>query len=241
VKKTLLVDLNTILDIRFAALAMYSEQAAEYVIMNGYRDRISDKISVLMPGFDDIGFEKFYNTVGKEVLLYARPTEFLNSLLSNKLKALVLSDLTNPGTFKPQLIINIGRFNLTAEEAKALIESVRVWVGNFENVSVVKLSSSECTPQYLKDNADLFVTYDFDHWLKLQQGNLTNNPIPANTILTGARFWDKFPTKEDLWDAKSAAYIEVFSRLTLSLVAYVGVEFIDLRAFSIIDSKTLVD
>lgn len=230
----LLVSLDSILDTRLATVASLSVDMAKRLAETNYRNRLSRKLSLLLPEIDDVAFDNAYSCRNVETLMASRMTGGM-VYLASIIKTLEEQAVNMPHIDGVALEINAHPYELGEDLKKAIIDSVSCYCGIFVEIKVVNYPLETLTPSRIKAEWACLMLYDFDEWLTLHGEELKRVKIPDVSMIVPALYLGVIPTKEDL---KSTVLKEVepFALTEAALIEFVSLHMVDAGYFSIIDA-----
>lgn len=195
------VDLDTLLDMRFAFLyRLHPQMADELVVSRDYIKRKKDNYGIIPERMFNAIYEKRSD---KKLISEATPTSIASAILPQLLFNKRAAMLGSGDNDIMVLYINTYPYVLTEDEAhdiSAYYKHIYRLAGNngepidIIDVVIVSHSNAEITPALLnKLNVDIFIKYDIMCWLGYHIGmyNITDTPIRhvlayAPAIATGS-------------------------------------------------------
>tara|TARA_B100000929_G_scaffold268793_1_gene237839 strand:- start:222 stop:962 length:741 start_codon:yes stop_codon:yes gene_type:complete len=231
--KTLLVELDCLLDTRLGTLERLSPAAAN-TTFNGkaYFDRDYDDWERFTDGLvSRDAFMKAYTERDIETLALSRPTRFLRSL-KDITGGLESQKIDLPDVEHVRVAVNVHPYQLSDKEKETLTTLVYGYCDVGTEVVVKDIPIQKLTPSAIGDYWDGVVLYDFDQWFKLHVDALNRTLIPRNSMLTAA-LYVKHPDqlKEEIPEGMEG--VSAFALTELSLVERLGLEMLKAREFSI--------
>lgn len=160
------IELDCLLDTRFATLFRMGEDVATKVIDLGYHDRVTD----FYPGVDYAAFQKAYEARDKRTLLYAMVTPVLQMALDFAKSTLENASGT-PYQYKPKIVLNFYPYVLDEDETKLILNIVYKKLGELAPIEVINKPPEEITPYYVKSMYSIMVMYRYDKWLEMHALN----------------------------------------------------------------------
>lgn len=169
----ILVDLDCLLDMRFAVLSSIDEvKASELLRTDEYFTRNADVFS----GFDEANYRGVYSKRNTEHLQYAIMTNSSEMMLK-LVKDLRLQATSTPYTDGSHLVINTYPYRLTDEATQELVDCVYIHTQGLVEVSAIHMPPEEITPQYVKAHFSMLIVYEYDQWLELHYKELVKTPL----------------------------------------------------------------
>lgn len=230
----LLVSLDAILDTRLATVASLSVELASKLAETNYRNRLSRKLSLLLPEIDDVAFENAYSCRDVETLAASRMTGGM-IYLSSIIQTLEEQAVNMPHVDGVALEINIHPYQLDEEFRKAIIDSISCYCGLFVEIKIVDYPLSTLTPTRIKSEWACLMLYDFDEWLTLHGDELKRVKIPDVSMIVPALYLGAIPTEEDL-KSPLLKTVEPFALTEAALIEFLSLHMVDAGYFSIIDA-----
>lgn len=233
-----LVNLDTLLDVRLATVSMLDAKYASTLLFNDWSKRETDFFKSSATTFTEIEYEKLVNSGDIRVLQHALPTT-MTRYLHNTIKETLAEAVVGGSVNRHHVIVNTHPYQLTREELDELVLVIEEKLPLVDKVSTVSIPLNFLTPDYLKAlEITHFINYDFAKWLDLYIETLLNSPMPSMimicpklTIKTADQTEDPEVTKALLEDHSA------FSAMELQFVMYLGLRFIDVSYFSVLNLK----
>ena len=223
------VELDCVLDTRLATIYKdFGASVAEQALKSNYMSRTVDKFPTI--AYDD--FQKAYSLRNKLTLKDA-----LKTPLTRMIQEFVLGTFANntntPFHQVAKIIVNIYPYELNEDEVR-LIRDIFVTVTKGKaDVEVVRMTISEITPQYLKEEVSLIVMYDYHLWLEAQSvnGNFKRQACPEIGLMAPMMF-KKYPITNE--DKKIIKGIDtpLFDYIAKTIAPFIRPVFIPIEHFS---------
>ena len=162
VKKSIYVDVDSILDTRLSVLYLLSGQLAEQVTTDGsYFTRIRENFGPLSA---DI-FQSFYDRRNKFVLKYAMPTKVI-SLIQLYIEDLAMDIKTAETDEEISMFINFYPYHdLEEDEVMLVINLIKKFLPEL-HIKPIFMSREELTPSWVIDHVGCMFKYDNYRWLE---------------------------------------------------------------------------
>lgn len=233
-KQRLLVDIDVLLDTRISTISSINDEAAKYLLSNGYYDRLSDNFEVMTNGLiTNEEFKEAYSKRDKEILKKSVVTKFtfaLNGIVKNLINVSRNTPLIN----EIVIGINLWPYHFDEDEKEALSLILTNYLGQdiSYKIEFVRLQPHTLTPSYIRENWEGYVTYDYDLWLRDQHLNLIDLPIPRNTIM-GPAVSKNEHIQSPVLKVEELGEIEPFKYLEVLLSPYISLELMESKYFSL--------
>lgn len=161
-KKSIYVDVDTILDTRLSVLYLLSDRIAQQVTEDGtYFTRIRENFG---PISADI-FQAFYDRRSKIVLKYAMPTKIIG-LIQNYVEDLATDIKTIETDEEISLFINFYPYaDLEEDEVMLIVNLMKKFVPEIE-IKPIFMDRDELTPGWVIENVGCMFKYDNYRWLE---------------------------------------------------------------------------
>jgi hypothetical protein len=238
-----LIDLDALLDTRLGALSLSTGMDVAEILKCGYHDRTSDDMSVLDKRLDTVAFKKLYD--------HRNNTVMQNSMMTNLLDFLhtFFKDIRHESLYAadiPEIIVtlNIYPYTLDDDARHMLVNAVSNHIGIYK-VNVVSLPLVSLIPDYIKANYRTVFMYHFREWYLLHYKQLKDKKIPQVGFYVpklNADVATQEAHKKDIEQDKSLASmprdLEPFNTLTLLLIEYLSIQYLEVGYFSIFSPKT---
>ena len=232
-RQCILVDLDAIQDTRLGTLARI-DPTLPRLMGQRYWDRLSDDFETLTQGkVTNRSFQEAYKSRNTETLKQSIASGTVHYL------GLCTRTLQSMGTGPEQIddicvTVNLYPYTLSEGEQESLIEALRTFLALSTKIDVINKSVKELTPQYLNQNFDAYILYDFNEWDSHNRTNLIRNPMPEFTLMAPALFLPgKEPTLEEVTDEDGHVY-DPFKVVQMALYEWVILEHFPPAMFSML-------
>lgn len=167
----ILVDLDCILDTRFACLKMLNEELAMELVGNEdrrYYLRRSDIWSALIDGFDQDKYNELWENRDVEVLRNATMSNFVPYLLEI-VQSLEMDLISGGGDMKGvDLVINTYPYILSDKDEFFLIQSLMYYFGAIVKVMLDRIEPEKANVRYLSyQGYTQYAMYEFNKWMHI--------------------------------------------------------------------------
>ncbi len=227
--RTLLTDLDSILDTRLAVLYKEFGQDIEKIMPN-YKDR---QINSFLPLVDNKGFLELYAKRDIDVLRDSIKTESFNILRSFVMRVMTEMSMS-PTPSPPKIILNVFPYELDQNTLKTLINLIITFVGEFVDVEVINKPECEITPKYLDDEIELYLKYDFSSWLDEQARLFTfkKYKCPDVIMMTAGVLNMEEETYNALLNDEQAKVLSPTESISLLCISLINIQFAATSLFS---------
>lgn len=234
--KTILVEIDCLLDTRLALLETLHEDAVDTVLKNDYLSRDRDDYEILTKGLiDQDTFINAYANRDKTVLEKARPTmiiDFLRAIIME----LDYQKSTTPYVERVKVAVNYFPYKLSEEEKDVICLSVGHYLPKETWVETVSISPMNLLPSVIGESYEGVIMYNFDGWFIEHAKTLDTTAIPQNKIYAPA-FFVKDYTEEELEEVdrelKELNLENPFEYLEMAIGSRVDLELLRAELFSI--------
>lgn len=231
--KTLLVELDCLLDTRIATVSSLNSRAAVDLLNKRYSERVMDDFESLTGGgVTNEQFRKKYAERDTDILKDSRPTRIIY-LLQKIVMDLLNQKHCGPEVTSVTVAINIFPYKMNMSEREALITSITTMLHLDADVVIVELSLDKLTPTLLKDNWDATIIYDFNMWFTLHADELDTVTLPRNLLFAPALLISEIKDPNDL-KVEGLEDVGPFALLEMSMVDRITLELLAVKEFSII-------
>ena len=231
--KRLLVELDTLLDTRFATIQRYWPEAAEHFEKTGlYWDRDCDDFETLSGGVIPLeDYTKRYAARTVDRLKMARPTGIVKLLaeISNEVES---QKIQAPDIDSLKVDVNIYPYTFTNDEIEFLKTSVMFYSGLETEISIVSESLKALTPTRIRARWDGVILYDFNGWFTFHADELNTVPIPRHLMFAPALFIKPVESAEDVKVITPNGELSPFSALEMCFVSRLCLELLKPTEFS---------
>ena len=240
--QVILIDIDALLDVRYALLYEMNEDWTHEHLMNGkYRRRISDIWDLLGSGISQEEYDRRYANRDKELLKKSTVTDLLPHLIN------VLEQYSEDSVNVPEmvnsvfLVINTYPYKFTKEEHLELIDVIQTYTGTSIEVRVTELSVEEMSLDNLCQlGYTQYVTYEFDKWMNYHYNDIPEGGVvakPAFHVIAPMRYIRRLDeldrsglaqhglTKVDPYEFAKELFSMIFTFTTLPLEVFSIVDF----------------
>lgn len=230
--KTVMVELDALLDTRLATLDRLDPKAAHDILEARYWERTMDDFGKLTQGaVTNEAFWDAYRQRDVETLKRSRCTELV-VVLDRQMKELEARVGADPEVMGTKVVVNTYPYRLDDDERASLVNAVMAYAGVTTEVTTVSLAYEDLTPSYIKQHWDHLYLYEFDRWFALHQKALRHTYLPR-VKLTAPAFYLRDPSEAEDVDFSSLE-MSPFTALEISLVERLHLELGPASAFSLI-------
>ena len=219
---TLYVELDSLLDTRFATLFSMGEEVALKAIDHAYHDRVTD----FFPGVDYAAYQKAYDARDKRILKHAMITPVAD-LIVDFAKSTLENVSSSPFQYKPKLELNLHPYKLDEEEQNLILALIIQRTAGLLEISIIDKPPEEITPYFVKHRYAVMVMYRYDLWLEMHANNkkFDKTTAPEVAMLSPAVYFKEQKTIPD--DVKPV--FEDMQRLAAPLI---GLQLLPADVFS---------
>lgn len=225
--------IDSLLDLRLGALVVsQTPEFMESIRGPRYFNRSSDDFSQISTDFDKDAYKKAIEEYSSEIIKNTRFTNVVFMLACDA--KYIENDLKENDQFEKFFFeINTYPYVFEDKAAAMLIQSVSEYLPKEAEVSIVRYSLEEMTPDMLKDNYDVLFIYNLSRWVNAQYKALMVKPIPEIRIHS--------PTLEVQRPEKDSEYEKVlkgmnhFQMYETFMSEYFNLVFLGTVTFSIIN------
>lgn len=233
-RKTLLVELDCLLDTRLATLHCIDPLLAKTVFDTpAYFTRDWDDWSTFTQGqVTASDFATAYAQRGIATLKAARPTGIV-ALLKKITHYLDLQRHAFPDVDSVEVVVNTHPYPLSQQACRTIETLVYRYCHFMTKVTTTQLPFSEITPLAIKTQWDAVILYDFDAWFHHHGKTLNTVLIPRNQLIVPRRYrMNPQALIEDFHDEVKAEL--PFDLLQMACVERVELVMLPLKDFSIL-------
>lgn len=229
------ISLDTLLDTHMGLLAKESPEWIPKLLEAGYRDRVSDDFTLLVPDFPQFWFDCLYKNRDVSVLRYSRPRSTL--ALIRKITNTLEDQVGGPFMEQVEIDVNIHPYVLSEPELTALHECVSYYCGVATKVNIIDFSLERLTPSFVKQSYGGVIMYDLMEWITTHSKELEHCKMPTITFYTPRIYRGTgVPTAEDLTPRGTTdACLDCFAEMEQLYAEWFGFSFHPARLFSLID------
>lgn len=193
------VAIDCLMDMRLGALTLLDDKVAfEISTKDQYYLREEDLFSSPLRG-----------VLSKEILnklLKQKADLILRNSLRTKMHrfvhdlALTLKEQSRCTPYHTDMAIEVNVYpcTLTQLEGEALLEMLRITIGENFSISLVTKSESELTYRYVKENYRCMVMYNYYDWMNLYNQDIKKSPLKDTCFYIPKLYFGTPPTKEQL-------------------------------------------
>lgn len=240
ISERVLLDLDVILDTRLPFLyKLYSNSLKEAGALQAYVSRDRDIPSFFLEGVPeskDALFKASYeNRSVEDITSNSGPTKIL-SLLEQELQNATTSISDSPYKYSYSFTLNVYPYELNDKEKKEFIAGIRYWLMPYDiDIDVISVSNEWLTMEYLHENFNRWITYDFESWTNVQINSIQRFPCPQFNVVAPIRVLDGRKIKPKDLESQTAQIVSgMAGALKLSMLP-LSVFSLDLDLFK--DSK----
>lgn len=231
--RTMLVELDCLLDTRLGVISHIDPEAATELLFKDYRGREIDDFETLTDGkVSNDAFRAAWEARDVTVLVDARCTALV-ALLDMFISDLEDQVVNSPEYDRTRLDVNVYPYQLTEEEKDMMITAIMAYAGIQTQVKIVSIPPEHITPKAIRDNWHVVVMYDFDGWFTLHVDALNKLRIPKHTIIAPALYREQ-PDPEKI-TVEAMPDKTPFELMEMSVIDRMGLELLEPRLFSLID------
>lgn len=232
----ILVPLDVFLDTRIATVARLDAQKATELLMHGYHERRSD----FYPGIDKKAFDALYESRDLKTLLYAQCTNIF-IILRDLLASLVYTSSTTPYFKKISVLVNLTPYEIIEPELTLILKAIGAWLTPMAEISAIRLSDKELTPQYVKEHFNVLFRYEYSDWLEMHTEDFEHSPIPEVDLYVPAISFTHDLTDSLLKELKSKRGTHPIDDLKFAMAPFINLQPLDVSAFSVYAPEKLFD
>lgn len=196
-KKRLYITLDSLLDTRLGVLNSINPDFAISVTSKpSYYNREIDE-------FKDKELGELNPVLFKKVLEAKRGLVLKNSfktkmhLFLNQVCSVYVDKILNtPGNNALELDVNTYPFSLTDEEVAIALEGIVKMIGDKVTINMVNLSHKELTMDYIRDNYNIMIMYNYHEWLNIHTEELKKKTIIHVKLYVPMIFFGSLPTEQ---------------------------------------------
>lgn len=228
------VDMDSLLDFRFATLMMLSDEYASTIMDERYIDRDRDDEFFLPAGITEAEFKAKYAARDASYLPRAKPTG-IYWLLGKLISEHLLNYDVPRSELGLTLVINCWPLVLSDEARNVLENAVSIYLdGKFDITSIYE-DPCNITPLMMKNRFREVVMYDFNYWCSAHVESLTRIMMHPTCIYTPALRRGHQLEREKYEDLKTEFNNNVnpFEWTSQWLMDNVVLHWVDTRFFSI--------
>lgn len=228
-KQHILVDLDCLLDTRFATLQDLNPVLAEKVLLDGsYHSRLTDYLG----GFDYPAFVKRYKEYDINLLKKSVLTNMI-LLLKDLCLALQVESTKINVPMRYEIEVNCFPYEFTVEEQEEIRGCLEVHFPLPDTVVLINRNIKHLDVTYCKNTYSRMFMYRYHEWLDLHTEQLINNPCPGLILYAPAISFVENVSQEDKAIVEKEK-IDPMKFLMLSLSPLLCLKLIDARIFSVI-------
>lgn len=240
-KTTVLVDLDSLLDMRIAIIDKIAPKIGSEIVKDWYHTRNVDNFGRTGTPLTDERFQEAYRNRSVKDISHATMTQmcvYINAVIMRYNQRAGLPF----GNDSYSISVNINGYDLSDKAKDVLILSMTQYTGGIAEIDIVDIPLDDLTVDLIKRTFTHVIMYDFNAWLERHKERFSHVQMPEVTFLvprlhiagTTTEQLNKIETQvkemmnEDLTD--------VFYRTSLALSVFVCIVWLDVRLFSFITS-----
>lgn len=238
-RKRIMIDLDSILDTRCGLMTYYDllykqSKAIPAILDKGYRERTMDKwiADKVFGNYEE--WRTFWNKRGRfPILPLSIQTNTIHALLTY-VDEMVIEQVRPITGYEFDLVINVFPYTLEAADLNEICELIHEQVPNFGEVTSVRLSPKEVSPEYFKENLDSLWTYDLKAWTDEHLEWLMKNPRPTIQLIV-PKLIHPIDSKEEIGkdEQKVIDEIDPFELTAVTLSPFVSIHFLEVENYCI--------
>lgn len=226
------VELDCLMDTRFATLLGMDKEKASYILMDNYHIRTSDN----WEGIDMKDYRERY----KNRNLYTLSQSTLTSCVSllNKVGMEIASTLVEDPVYDSlHLYINTYPYHLDEDELTDLEISLKQWISAPYEYHFLYLPPEDINVRYVNDKFYVMVMYDFSSWLEMHLKEFQNCPLYEVTLFSPRININQNPDENDLKELRNLGMegindeFDLYEKIAMS---FIHLMLIDVVYFSIL-------
>jgi len=230
--RSVYVDLDAILDTRFATLKRLDEERGfKYSCVDEeyYRSRFEDS-------FEGLSKEVFYEAYAKrdkKTLAMSDATFVMDYLFEFVFTTLHESiDLNN--TIEPRIYINYYPYVLEEDELESIRDAVYNFLKAKPEIVMIRLDDEELTTKFVREKIGTMLRYEYASWLEAQANNknILRIPMVTTDLLVPAIYFKERVPREVLEDMKINQNSDPFKEIEKSFVYFIQMEFMSVNLFN---------
>lgn len=232
--KTLLVELDCLLDTRLATVSRLNGAAAVKLLEgDAYWERDRDDFQLLTDGvITNAAFKDQYRRRDKDTLKRARPTGIVH-LLRSICDEVEVQKLSHADIDSLKIDVNVYPYQLTEREQDVLCTAVMSYAGLETEIRVVNIAPVDLTPTRIRRDWDGVIIYDFDGWFTMHVEELNRVLIPRHLMFAPALYLKDPEGLEEL-PTRGEARMTPFTALEICMVERICLELLRAKEFSIV-------
>lgn len=207
-----------------AVLLEMGDTAVKAALDNDYYHRPIDRF----PGIDNDEFQRRYKERNKSILKSAITTS-VGHMVEEYVRKTHQNTVNSPFHYDPKVIVNVYPYELTESEEVVIVKSIKAMTKGLADVQLVRMSPSQITPSYLKQEVSMVVMYEYDKWLEAQTvlKNFEKHTCPQVTLIAPAISF-KTPDKSTKFTTDPFVEMERLVR------PFIGLVLMDIELFSLV-------
>jgi hypothetical protein len=233
----ILVNLDSLLDTRLTCVGMLNPDHIVPLLKNGYRERMHNKLSLILPEINDNAVEELFAERDMPMIKLSRSTNIIY-LLAERIAESQISGDTRPDSRDITVVLNTYPYSISKEDTLAFANGLAE-VFKMKKITRVHLPTEDLTPKYLRENYSRYITHDLNEWLASHQAGVVEDPIPLFTIISPMCILDpvKFTDIIDVDNKGDKAHYNrcfeaTFEALKRNTSRYMELEFCPLADYS---------
>jgi len=228
--KDIYVSIDSVFDLRHAAISILNEEMADNVDFKKYHLRKCD----IFEGIDKNKFDNLIEKHGKLLLINSLVTnifEFLYNVLNGIMKEIVLTEMNK--FIKPTVCINIWPFELTEEEIQELRVLSYIKLKGIIGVEIINKDIKDLTPASMEDKYQMVIMYRYDKWINIHNTDLTKHHRPKLLLIGPAIFFEGDPDKTPELITQMDKGVNLLLLLEAGISPIIMLKLINVDVFSI--------
>ncbi|WP_233874268.1 hypothetical protein [Paraburkholderia adhaesiva] len=224
---SVLIFLDCLLDTRLATLAVIDDALARRALLGNYHQREED----VFDGIEPETFRRLYRERDINTLRHATITT-LTTLLADFTRTLAGIVGSRPWLDGARLLVNTWPYRIDAATLEALQAAITYWCRGHMPVEMVSHTPAQLTPLVVKASFDMLFMYDYEEWLDMHEQAFHRTSLADINVVVPALYFNHRPDEATLQKFVHDGS-HPFAAMTILTSAFVGLELIDVRYFSI--------
>ncbi len=263
-RRSVLIELDALLDTRIGTVSRLNSDDAIKLIQNGaaYRTRLSDDLNTLVPSINLDEYKGTYKARDADTLAVSSITPFviiLREIASQFETALIHTPLMERATID----VNVYPYKLTTEETMAIQQCISHYVNSVTmevkapkaataspsytamvEVRMLNIPGANLDPGFIKAGYGTVILYDFwDGWLShfINYFAEGGTRLPQVTFIIPDLYKDSksIPTKTDVVFSDKGEALSVFKCAQVYLAPYLNLDMVSIEYFSLMAMPNL--
>ena len=215
--KHIYVELDSLLDTRFATLSLIDPALTTRVMDSNYMTRTKDSFEHITPEV----FEAFYSARDKSLLPLTKLTSLV-PLLSDLIYKARMTDITLDGDGVIYLFVNVFPYKLDKVEIEAITKALLPYMTDVEDIVII--DQENISPKWLDENVSMAFMYDAMEWIKY---NSATEALVKSQFFRGDLFAPKIINSDDEVEEED---FEGYAKLMMPIS---NIKFLETNTFSI--------